>query len=114
MSTPPKITTQTIYRGESVFLEGDEARQFYLIKSGAVQLSRVVNDKDQFIAKLGENEIFGESALFDGTPHLFTATAIINTTCMVFPKEVILAKFASSPEAALLICRSLFATMRNE
>ncbi len=109
-----KVGTISFMPREVIFKEGEEPREFYLIKSGAVQLSRTANGESKVIATLGENEIFGESALFDGTPQLFTATALTGTTCMLFPKPVIAAKFTNSPEAALLICRSIFATMRNE
>jgi len=114
MSTAAKVGTISFMPREVIFKEGEEPREFYLIKTGAVQLSRVVEGESKVIATLGVNEIFGESALFDGTPQLFTATALTGTNCMLFPKSVIAAKFGGSPEAALLICRSIFATMRNE
>ncbi len=98
---------------ELIFREGDEAREFYLVRSGAVQLSVREGSERRVVATLGKNEIFGATALCDGAPHLVTAAALTATVCSVFPKAVLAAKLLRAPELTLMLCRSVFATLRN-
>lgn len=98
---------------EVIFKEGDDASEFYLIRSGAVQLSVGSGTECRVVATLGKDEIFGATALCDGAPHLVTAAALTATLCSVFPKAVLAKKLLHAPELTVMLCRSVFATLRN-
>ena len=67
-------------RGEIVFREGDTGDTCYLIKSGAVLLTREHQDGRMIaLAELRSGDMFGELAMFRGETRSATAEAIEST-----------------------------------
>jgi len=62
--------------GEVVFEEGDPASKVYIIRSGSVQIVKVVNGMPKRLANLGPRDIFGELALTDASRRSASAVAI--------------------------------------
>jgi len=85
-----KITHGLNYnRGEVVFKQGDYSRDFYIIKSGQVEISvRNLFQDIKVLAVLKNGDFFGEMALFDkNSTRSATATAIQKTSLLKIPGD---------------------------
>ena len=74
-----QFETLLLSPGEVLFSKNDPADRVYSIERGSVALSRQGPNGDVVIAQLGEGELFGELAVFDGEQRSMTATATMNT-----------------------------------
>ena len=75
----PDVPSRAFKAGEVIFREGDRAEEFYVIRSGAVE----VRSGNRVFETLGENEIFGEMALIDASPR--SADAFARTDVVLAP-----------------------------
>ncbi len=75
-------------RKETVFSQGDPAKNILYIQIGGVKLS-VVNEtgKEAVVAVLGPGDFFGEGCLAGQPIRMATATAITPTTALVIEKN---------------------------
>jgi CRP/FNR family transcriptional regulator, cyclic AMP receptor protein len=73
---------------ETIFSQGDLAKDVLYIQKGAVRLS-VVNDagKEAVVAVLGPGDFLGEGCLADQPIRIGTATTVTPTTALVIEKE---------------------------
>jgi cGMP-dependent protein kinase len=78
-----KIGTERYKNGEKIINEGEEGSRFYLVKSGKVDI--YVNSN--YIRTIGENEYFGERALFFKEPRSATAVSKGATELNYLEKE---------------------------
>jgi CRP/FNR family cyclic AMP-dependent transcriptional regulator len=77
------------FRGkETIFAQGDSARNVMYIQEGGVKLT-VVNEagKEAVVAILGPGEFFGEGCLAGQSSCMATATTIAPTTVLVIQKD---------------------------
>lgn len=73
--------------GEIVFSEGDAAADMYVVRSGAVRITRTGDDGSVVVlATLGEGEFFGEMGLFSPGLRSASATAVGATELAVIDK----------------------------
>src|SRR5438094_782479 len=55
--------------GQQIFAEGDQGDGIYLIRSGRVQISAMVNtEQRRILSRLGAGDFFGEMAVLDNEP----------------------------------------------
>src|SRR3954447_11685939 len=74
---------RTWAQGEVIFREGDEGDTCYLLKSGAVILTREHQDGRMVaLAEVRAGGMFGEMAMFRGETRSATAEAIEDTTAV--------------------------------
>ena len=59
--------------GETIFVEGDEGRQMFVVLEGTVRLSVT----GRTLEKVVKGGVFGEMALIDAAPRSATATALV-------------------------------------
>jgi len=60
-------SSETIERGKTIFFPGDPAERVYLLRRGAVRLSRVYESGEEItVALLRENSLFGVLSLLTG------------------------------------------------
>src|SRR3984893_4147337 len=73
---------------ETIFSQGDPAKNVLYIQKGGVRLS-VVNEsgKEAVVAVLGPGDFFGEGCLAGQPIRIGTATAITATTALVIEKQ---------------------------
>ena len=73
---------------ETIFTQGDPAKDVLYLQKGGVRLS-VVNEagKEAVVAVLGPGDFFGEGCLTDQPIRIGTATAIGPTTALVIEKK---------------------------
>lgn len=68
-------TVFTAKKGEPVFLENEKSEYFYIIRSGQITISRIVNESEFILAILGPGEIFGELSVLDEKTRMASAIA---------------------------------------
>ncbi len=66
--------------GREIITQGNEATEAFLIERGSVRVTIEQNSKEVELATLGEDQMFGESALFEQTQYGATVTALEETT----------------------------------
>lgn len=97
---------------EYVFLEGDPARWFCLVRSGHVKILRQARSgRDVVLELLGPGEMFGGVAVIEQRPYPASAQATEPSVIVKIPQEAIVALADRHPsiirEIALLIGRRL-------
>lgn len=77
--------------GETIFLDGDEARKLYVVLEGAVMISKnIVGAGEEALAFLSRGDYFGEMALFDQRPRSAHAKAHTGgATVLSLDREVV-------------------------
>ncbi len=93
--------------GEIIFTEGSCGNEMYVIHSGQVEISKIINNQKKVLAILGKDSLFGEMALLCNTPRTATATALGKTTLLPFNEEAMIRRIESNPIFALSLIRSL-------
>lgn len=76
------MTERSYQKGELLFLQGDDADAFYLVKSGRIQLFDSKADKQVAIVEQGCT--FGEQAVFNYGARNLSARAIEDSVCMQY------------------------------
>lgn len=94
-----KIGTQQRYRkNEIIYLEGDEAHTFYIIKSGRVRLFfSSVNGNELTVKLLGAGKTFGDASCFSHTPRATSASAITDVELLSVDLDSLLPYLTQHP-----------------
>jgi CRP/FNR family cyclic AMP-dependent transcriptional regulator len=95
--------------GETIFKEGETAKELYVIKSGQVEI-RLGN---RLLATLEANDIFGEMALFDSAPRSATAVAKTDVALVPVSKKDFVSLVSRAPTFALDIMSMLARRLRE-
>ena len=93
--------------GENIFSEGSHGEEMYVIHSGTVEISQMVNGKKETLAVLGKDSFFGEMALLSNTTRTATAIALERTMLLPFDKEAMIKRIETNPRFALHLITSL-------
>jgi CRP/FNR family transcriptional regulator, cyclic AMP receptor protein len=102
------ITTRSAKAGETIFKEGDEAQQLFVIKSGEV----AIQSGNRMLAELSTNHIFGEMALIDDAPRSATAVAKTDVELVPISEKQFLFLVSQTPFFALKVMRVLARRLR--
>lgn len=81
------LSSVTYTTGSRIFKEGESEGHAYLIESGMVEISRLVDGKKVRLGILGPGELFGEMASLDNQARSATATALCDTEVMPISAE---------------------------
>jgi CRP/FNR family transcriptional regulator len=96
-----------------LFHEGEPARGFYLVQSGAINVHRVsAAGKEQVIHVFRTGESFAEAALASATGYPAHARAVEPSTVLLIPKIPILELIGHRPDLALRMLGSMSAHLR--
>lgn len=97
-----------------IFKEGDPGDGIYVIRSGQVQISALIEQKDRrVLGRLGPGDFFGEMAVLDSEPRSATATTDQPTSLYFIPRESMLALLETSPRLAVRLVREFSQRMRD-
>ncbi|GHV19832.1 Crp/Fnr family transcriptional regulator [Spirochaetia bacterium] len=80
------IETAKYSDGQIIFAEFETGDRFYLIKSGQVELVKIVGNVQKTLDVIGPPEMFGEMALLESAPRSASAIAKGSVELMVFDK----------------------------
>ena len=72
---------EELQTGTVIFVEGEPSDFFYLIKSGTVQISKIIDGTEFILSILGEGEFFGEMAVINQTTR--NGTAIVHEDSVI-------------------------------
>jgi CRP/FNR family transcriptional regulator len=99
---------RTWERGEILFREGDQGDTCYLIRSGAVLLTREHQDgRLVALAEFRAGDLFGELAMFRGETRSATAEAIEDTQAVAILAGDVQRQIRRNPELALKLLAAL-------
>ena len=91
---------RTFHRGDTLFAEGDQAHELFIVGTGRIAISnRSPDGRESIVALMGPGDIFGEMSLFDGLGRSAGARALELSTLTVTPFEPVRAKFGADPGA---------------
>jgi CRP/FNR family transcriptional regulator, cyclic AMP receptor protein len=101
-------------QGEVIFREGDEGDTCYLIKTGAVILTREHQDGRMIaLAELRTGGMFGELAMFRNEARSATAEAIESTTAVALLAPDVQRLIRSNPDIAYKLLAALAERVRG-
>jgi CRP-like cAMP-binding protein len=78
--------------GRPIIEQGEPAMEAFLIEKGRVSVTMEKDGKTVELAELGEDEIFGETALFKGSDYGATVVPLEETTVIKITPDVLDAK----------------------
>jgi uncharacterized protein (TIGR02266 family) len=81
------IEKETYKAGDVIFEEGSHGLAVYILYSGKVEISMMVQDRSIAVGILGPGDIFGEMGFIDHSPRLATATALEDTVLELVDKD---------------------------
>ncbi len=100
--------------GEVIFQENDPGSAMYILREGAVELKKKVEQGERLLKMIDTpNSFFGEMALVDGKPRSATAVAVKKSKLLVVNDEVFDRLILSNGEFALKIIKVLAERIRN-
>jgi CRP-like cAMP-binding protein len=78
---------KTFLKGQTIFKEGDPGNLAYLIRSGSVDIYKVMNNKKILLERLQPGEIFGEMSIISKEPRSANAAANEYTEMVVINQK---------------------------
>lgn len=86
MSFIEKNAIRNYNPGDTICKEGDEGSSMFIIQTGKVEVSKIVDKKPVQLAELDKGAIFGEMSLIDGLQRSATVMAKEKTSCLEINK----------------------------
>ena len=108
------MNTKYFKKGEEIIKEGMLSDCAYIIDSGKVEVSKILqNGEKQIISLLKENDIFGEMGLIDGKPRSATVKALSKSKVTVLTQECFNSLEDLNPQALMPLLKVLTARVRE-
>jgi global nitrogen regulator NtcA len=101
---------ETIERGKTIFFPGDPAERVYLLRRGAVRLSRVYESGEEItVALLRENSLFGVLSLLTGqrSDRFYHAIAFTRVELVTAPATSVRKAIEQDASVGLLLLQGL-------
>lgn len=96
------------YSGQVIFLEGEPAESVYFLESGWIKATRMTREgREQAMLFLRPIEIFGDIAVWTGTPYPGTVIALEDVSVWVIPARTILDLIPRCPDLAMAFIQHL-------
>jgi signal transduction histidine kinase len=100
--------------GQLIFKEGDPGDGVYVVKTGLVQISAVLeNGERQVLSEVPPGDVFGEMAALDNQPRSASASAQGDTTVVFVPREALVNVLKRSPELSLTLVQEISGRLRE-
>ena len=105
-----KATNVQLDRNDTLFNEGDEADDLFVVLSGRIAIAKRSTDgRESLVALMEPGDIFGEMPLFDDEPRSASARALERSELVRVPFDVVRAELEAHP-GLLWDVVALFAT----
>jgi len=102
--------TEQVERSKTIFFPGDPAERVYLIRRGAVRLSRVYESGEEItVSLLRENSLFGVLSLITGhrSDRFYHAVAFTRVEMIAAPADSVLRAIEGDASVGLLLLQGL-------
>ncbi len=104
---------QSFNAGDVIIRQGSYETSAYIIESGRVEVSIMVNDKKTVFAILGKKQIFGEMALMDDKARSATVMALEETQVSVIDRKSFNEQLTKNPKILFPLIKALFERLRT-
>ncbi len=104
---------QSFKAGDVIIRQGSYETSAYIIESGRVEVSIMVNDKKTVFAILGKKQIFGEMALMDDKARSATVMALEETLVSVIDRKGFNEQLTKNPKILFPLIKALFERLRT-
>ena len=98
---------ETYKDGELIFEEGDTGRDLYIVQSGEVRISKLIDGKQIELVKFKKGDFFGDMALLQSIPRYASAYAIGETRLLILKPGGFLLKIRRDPTFAFEMLQQL-------
>ncbi|MBE7438290.1 MAG: cyclic nucleotide-binding domain-containing protein [Spirochaetales bacterium] len=99
-AVPESNINRTFKEDEMVFAENEPGRELYIIQSGRVKITKMVNGQEVMLAVLQPGDIFGEMALLDNKPRSASAIIAEDATMLAINKTNFEGMVKAQPQLA--------------
>lgn len=100
------LESRNYSENETIFSEGDNEEDIYIIKSGTVTVHKIDGEQNHIVNQLGENDCFGEMSFLDSSPRSTTLRAGLDVTLYILKKQE-LVQTANSEEFLTKMYRNI-------
>lgn len=101
-------------RGQSIFLEGDEANGFYIVAEGQVKIFKTSLDgKEHILHIYGPGNPFGEVPVFSGSRFPANAQALVDSRILFLPRNAFVQLIARHPSLSMNMLGELSMRLRQ-
>lgn len=108
-----KFRQRSYRKGEIIFHQGDESRQFFVILEGMIRVYHLTPGGEETTVNLfAERELLGEFSLVDGGPRTATAQALGKCTVLEMPSAQAIEYLINVPGLGLSMCRQITKKLR--
>lgn len=104
---------QSFSDGETIFTEGESSSEMYVVRSGKVEISKLVGGHSVRLAVLGRGSFFGEMSLLEGLPRSATARAVGAVSLLVLRPGSLLLQIRRDPTFAFELLQQLSGRIRE-
>lgn len=94
-----------------IFREGDVGERVFIIETGVVEITKVINGNEVTLGALTDNDIFGELTSLEEGPRM--ATAVKETVCLVVSESEIKDRLDHSDAFTRAMIRILVKNIRT-
>jgi CRP/FNR family transcriptional regulator len=109
------ITIDRQYRrGESIFMEGDEANGFYIVAEGQVKIFKTsLEGKEQILHIYGPGNPFGEVPVFSGSRFPANAQTLVKSRILFLPRHAFVNLITDHPSLSMNMLGELSMRLRQ-
>ena len=96
---------KTFQKNDIIFCEFEPGDNFYLIQSGRVEITKIIDNIEKTIDILNPGEIFGEMAILEDAPRSGSAVALDQVKVLEFNRENFEILMMGNPQIALKLLK---------
>ena len=104
---------RTVEAGKVIFNEGDVGEHMYIIQSGRVRISKMIDGREHELAVLEKGDFFGEMAIVSRISRTATATAVNSTQLLAFDRQGFMGMIEKNAKIALNVIDKLCRRLQN-
>ncbi len=104
---------QTTNAGKAIFHEGESGDRMFIIQSGRVRISKMIDGREHELAILEKGDFFGEMAIVSRINRTATATAVNATQLLAFDRQGFTGMIEKNAKIALNVIDKLCRRLEN-
>ncbi len=106
--------TRKFLADQIIFREGEAGNMAYIIVSGKVEVSKIIDGEKKVLTTLGEGAVFGELALIDNSQRAATVKAVTDTVCTTIDKVHIQQKIREADKMIQVLFKLMLNIIRQQ